>query len=364
MSAEAIGVDGLTVAYGAAPVVDGIAFAVARGEHVTLLGPSACGKTSTLRAIAGLERPVAGRIRIGGAPVFDAAMRRDVPPERRRISMVFQSYAIWPHMTVFDNVAYGLRARRAPRATIEPAVGRALALVGLHDLATRSAARLSGGQQQRVALARAIAANPEVVLLDEPLSNLDAQLRITMRTELADLRRRLGFTAIYVTHDQEEAFALSDRIVIMRAGRIEQEGSPETLHAMPRTQFVARFLGMRNVIAGSARPLHCTARAAEIRLPDGTVLRAVDNWPGPGWTGAEPAACFRPLDVSLFSEPASGQGADGVVVQRLFLGDLVQVTLRCNGYDVIAANRPRGDLIEGARLHWRVAPERCLVTWS
>jgi iron(III) transport system ATP-binding protein len=243
---------------------------------------------------------------------------------------------------------------------ILPAVERALALVGLGDFAGRSAARLSGGQQQRVALARAIACDPAVVLLDEPLSNLDAQLRIAMRTELAELRRRLGFTAVYVTHDQEEAFALSDRIIVMRAGQIEQDETPEELYASPRTQFVARFLGMRNVIPGEAVPV---SRGAELRMPDGAVLRGRAPWPRDD-ASASPAICFRPLDVALSCDASPGQGSAGVVVQRLFLGDLIQITLRCNGYDIIACDRPRDDLSEGARMHWRVPPERCVMTWS
>jgi iron(III) transport system ATP-binding protein len=360
VSEPAVAVADLAVAYGPLCAVDTVSFDVAPGEHVTLLGPSGCGKTTTLRALAGLEAPFAGRIAIGGTTVFDASLRRDLPPERRGVSMVFQSYAIWPHMTVFDNVAYGLRARRVPRTTIPPAVERALALVGLDDLAHRSAARLSGGQQQRVALARAIACDPAVVLLDEPLSNLDAQLRIAMRTELAELRRRLGFTAVYVTHDQEEAFALSDRIIVMRAGRIEQDGTPEELYASPRTQFVARFLGMRNIIPGEAGPVSC---GAELRMPDGTVLRARASWPRDD-ASASPAICFRPLDVALSCDASPGQGGAGVVVQRLFLGDLIQITLRCNGYEIIACDRPRDDLSEGARMHWRVPPERCVMTWS
>jgi len=364
VSDEAVVVEDLVVAYGPARAVDGVGFRVAAGEHVTLLGPSGCGKTTTLRAVAGLETPLHGRIRIGGICAFDAAARRDLPPERRGIAMVFQSYAIWPHMTVFDNVAYGLRARRAARAAIAQKVRHALALVGLDTFADRSAARLSGGQQQRVALARALACDPAVVLLDEPLSNLDAQLRIAMRTELAELRRRLGFTAIYVTHDQEEAFALSDRILVMRAGGIDQDGTPEALHATPRTQFVARFLGMRNVIAGEARSSACGPPAAELRMPDGTVLRARAPWPRPDNEMAMPALCFRPLDVALSPKAIDGQGGTGVVAQRLFLGDLVQITLRCNGFDIIACDRPRDDLAEGTPVHWRVPPERCVVTWS
>jgi ABC-type Fe3+/spermidine/putrescine transport system ATPase subunit len=363
VSELAVSVTDLAVDYGSARAVHAVSFGVAPGEHVTLLGPSGCGKTTILRALAGLETPSAGQIAIGGITMFDAVARQDLPPERRGVSMVFQSYAIWPHMTVFDNVAYGLRARRAPRATVARAAGRALALVGLNEFAHRSAASLSGGQQQRVALARAVACDPAVVLLDEPLSNLDAQLRIAMRTELVELRRRLGFTAVYVTHDQEEAFALSDKIVVVRAGRIEQEASPEDLHTSPRTQFVARFLGMRNVISCEAMPAQCSTGLAEVQMRDGSVVRARTPWPRD--TGAaSPAICFRPLDVELFCEPWPGQGGAGVVTQRLFLGDLVQITLRCEGYELVASARPRDDLVEGARLHWRVPPERCVVTWS
>ena len=198
--------------------------------------------------------------------------------------MVFQSYAIWPHMTVFDNVAFGFRVRGVRRAAARAAVERALSLVDLAGFADRPATRLSGGQQQRVALARALACDAKVVLLDEPLSNLDAQLRIAMRDELAELRRRLGFTAIYVTHDQEEAFALSDRIIVMRAGRIEQQGTPSEIHDAPRTRFVARFLGMKNILAaeiaavgdragrGAARAGYRAARA-----------RPLAEWHGPGF---------------------------------------------------------------------------------
>ena len=353
---EAVAVEGLEVAYGPVLAVDEVAFTVARGEHVTLLGPSGCGKTTTLRAVAGLETPRAGRIAIGGVEVFGAG--KNLPPEQRDISMVFQSYAIWPHMTVFENVAYGLRARGAAKANISTAVQRALALVGLEAFAARPAPLLSGGQQQRVALARALAVDPRVVLLDEPLSNLDAQLRLSMRAELADLRRRLGFTAIYVTHDQEEAFALSDRIVVMRGGRIEQDGTPAALHAAPRTQFVARFLGMRNVIAAQATP---GSDIVEARLADGSVLQARNPWPG---VGDAPALCFRPINVTLSAGAMSGQGSAGEVTQILFLGDLMQVTLRCAGYEIVACDRPRDDIKEGARLSWSVTPVRCLVAWT
>src|SRR5204863_5686313 len=211
---------------------------------------SGCGKTTTLRAIAGLEEPSSGSIRIAGTTVYSAAERRNVPVERRGISMVFQSYAVWPHMSVFDNVAYGLRVRKLGRAEIAAQVERALDLVQMRQYADRSASLLSGGQQQRVALARAIAFSPSVLLFDEPLSNLDAKLRAEMRVELRELQRRLGVTSVYVTHDQEEALAISDRVIVMHIGGIEQIGTPEDIYHRPRTRFVADFVGSANLIAG------------------------------------------------------------------------------------------------------------------
>ena len=350
-------VDALEIGYGGLTAVDRVSFTVNSGEHVTLLGPSGCGKTTTLRAIAGLETPRGGRIEIEGAPVFDAAHRRNVPPEKRGLSMVFQSYAIWPHMTVFDNVAFGFRARGLSRDRARPAVERALALVDLASYADRSATKLSGGQQQRVALARAIAYESKVILLDEPLSNLDAQLRITMRAELGELRRRLGFTAIYVTHDQEEAFALSDRIIVMRSGKIEQQGTPAEIHGKPRTRFVAAFLGMKNILDAVCVP---DGPGAAIVRVAGAALRARDPW-GQGLQ-ADVAVSFRPIDVALtLDEDAPGQGGSGVVRRRMFLGDLAHYYMDANGVEICAYDRPREELSEGAMVQWRGAPESCLI---
>ena len=355
MNAPFLSVEQLEVAYGSVVAVGGVDFTVSRGEHVTLLGPSGCGKTTTLRLIAGLDAPTRGRITIDGETVTDAATRRSVPPERRGLSMVFQSYAIWPHMTVFDNVAFGFRMRGVSRADARPAVERALALVDLAGLMDRPATQLSGGQQQRVALARALACDAKIVLLDEPLSNLDAQLRIAMRNELAELRRRLGFTAIYVTHDQEEAFALSDRIIVMRAGRIEQQGTPAGIHEAPRTRFVARFLGMTNIIAAGIAPVG--AGQVEAKLAHDIVLRARDPWPN----GAVPAVVgigFRPMDVALTLD---GEGVEGVVARSLYLGDVAHYTIRSGPLEITAYDRPRPELAEGSKVRWRVPLERCLV---
>ncbi|HEX2171334.1 MAG TPA: ABC transporter ATP-binding protein, partial [Dehalococcoidia bacterium] len=220
-----IEVENLVVKYGDVTAVNGVSFAIRRGEHLTLLGPSGCGKTTTLRAIAGLEQPASGEILIDGKPVYSSSRHVNVPTEKRGLSMVFQSYAIWPHMTVFDNVAYGLRVRRLPKKEIEEKVHWALGLVRMNDFARRSAAKLSGGQQQRVALARSFAFSPSVLLFDEPLSNLDAKLRAEMRLEIKDLQQQIGITSVYVTHDQEEALAISDRVIVMNVGIIEQIGT-------------------------------------------------------------------------------------------------------------------------------------------
>jgi iron(III) transport system ATP-binding protein len=355
VTAAYLSVEDLVVSYGPVIAVGGVSFDIRQGEHVTLLGPSGCGKTTTLRAIAGLETPTGGRIVIDGVPVADPAARRHVPPERRGLSMVFQSYAIWPHMTVFDNVAFGLRVRGMRRSAAQPAVERALSLVDLAGFGDRPATRLSGGQQQRVALARALACDAKVMLLDEPLSNLDAQLRIAMRTDLAELRRHLGFTSIYVTHDQEEAFALSDRIIVMRAGRIEQQGTPTEIHEAPRTRFVASFLGMKNILAADI--VMIGSGRVEARLTPEIVLRARDPWPN----GSAPISAgvgFRPADVQLGPD---GEGTEGVITRALYLGDTVQYTIRSGAIEITAHDRPRPELIEGRKVRWRVPPECCLV---
>lgn len=232
--------------------VDGVSFVVKEGEVVSLLGPSGCGKTTTLRCLAGLEFPDQGSITIGGKQMVGPGMR-PVAPEERGLSMVFQQYALWPHMSVLENVIFGLSVRKRPKQEIAESAQRALQMVKLWSYRDRSISQLSGGQQQRVALARALAFDPQVVLFDEPLSNLDAKLREEMRIELIELQRRLGFAALYVTHDQEEAISLSDRVIVMSAGRIEQSGPPEEVWGAPRTAFVAEFIGESNKLEGTLR---------------------------------------------------------------------------------------------------------------
>ncbi|WP_089721875.1 ABC transporter ATP-binding protein, partial [Candidatus Entotheonella palauensis] len=236
-------VRGLKKHFGPEVAVAGIDFEVPEGHFVTLLGPSGCGKTTTLRCLAGLERPDAGEIDIGEQCVAAPSRNIWVPPEKRNMGMVFQSYAVWPHLTVFDNIAYGLRVRGMGRSEIAKRTQETLDLVGLSGFADRYATQLSGGQQQRVSLARALAYNPRVILFDEPLSNLDAKLREHMRLELTRLQQRLGITAVYVTHDQSEALVMSDTIIVMNHGHILQQGAPEAIYAEPASRFVADFVG-------------------------------------------------------------------------------------------------------------------------
>ncbi|MFI7495323.1 ABC transporter ATP-binding protein [Kocuria sp. M4R2S49] len=254
----------------AAPAVPSLDLEIEEGEFLTLLGPSGCGKTTTLRCIAGLERPTGGRLSIGDEVVDAPAERRHVPPEKRDIGMVFQSYALWPHMSVAANVGYPLRMRKVSVPERAQRVREVLEMVGLDEYASRMATDLSGGQQQRVALARALVASPRLMLFDEPLSNLDARLRQDMRAELRDMHRRVGTTSVYVTHDQEEAVSLSSRIVLLNKGRIEQVGTPREIYWHPVSHFVADFVGYDNFL--KATVVTSDGHGVAVRL-DGTDLR-------------------------------------------------------------------------------------------
>jgi iron(III) transport system ATP-binding protein len=242
--------EGIEKHFGGVQAVRGVTLEIPEGVLVSFLGPSGCGKTTSLRIVAGLEAPTGGRILVDGRVLSDS--HGVVPPERRGMGMVFQSYAVWPHMTVFDNVAFGLRLRRWARKAIRTKVQTVLELVNMAEYAARYPTQLSGGQQQRVALARALATEPAILLLDEPLSNLDALLREKMRFEIRSLQQRLGITTIYVTHSQEEALVLSDVVATMNEGRIVEMGPPEELYRRPRTRFVATFIGLANILEGRA----------------------------------------------------------------------------------------------------------------
>jgi len=246
-------IENLTKTFGEVKAVNNLNIGIETGKLLVLLGPSGCGKTTTLRCIAGFEKPDTGRIIIGDKVVTDPRNGINLPSEKRGLGMVFQSYAIWPHMTVFENVAYGLKMRKWSRAEIKERVDKVLDLTGLHGLAERPAPMLSGGQMQRVALARNLAYRPDVLLLDEPLSNLDSKLRKRLRFELRELQLRIGFTAVYVTHDQSEAVSLADKIILMKDGLIEQQGTAENIYNKPRNAFVADFIGAANLVPAVVR---------------------------------------------------------------------------------------------------------------
>jgi len=353
----------LVVRYGAVAAVRGVTFSVAAGEHVTLLGPSGCGKTTTLRAIAGLEQPAAGEIRIDGRPVFSSSPRVQVPPERRGLSMVFQSYAIWPHMTVYDNVAYGLRVRRMAEAEIGERVRWALDLVQLGALGDRSASKLSGGQQQRVALARAFVFSPAVLLFDEPLSNLDAKLRAEMRLEIKELQRRLGITSVYVTHDLEEALAISDRVIVMRDGVIEQIGTPAEIYDLPRNTFVADFVGSANLIRGRRRPDLEREGTVVLETAGGAIVHGAAHGRR---VGAEPLFSVRTVHVRLARErPTVAVNVwPATVRRRVFQGDFTQYHVEWDGRPLVVRTVATDPVAEGDVVFLSVDPGRCVLLES
>lgn len=300
-----------------AVAIDGISLEIAEGEVLSLLGPSGCGKTTTLRCVAGLEEADEGSINIDGRTVFSAVTgeRTVVPPERRGLSMVFQQYALWPHMTVFENVAFGLSVRRVSKSDTADAVARALDRVQMARFKDRQISQLSGGQQQRVALARALAFDPKLILFDEPLSNLDAKLREEMRMVLLELQRDLGFTAIYVTHDQLEAISLSTRVAILNHGRIQQIAAPREIWGNPATSFVAEFLGDSNVLNGEFLRADGTQ---QLRVSEGLSLHVADN---PSLNSGDRAVGY--LDYSRIDILAGKTSASG---PNQFTGDITLVS--------------------------------------
>ena len=305
---------GLAKRYGAAVAVDGVDLAIDQGEMVALVGPSGCGKTTVLRMIAGLIEPDAGQVLIGGQNVTRA------PVHQRNLGLVFQSYALFPHMSVFENVAFGLRRRGVREPELGRRVGAALELVRLDHLAARFPKQLSGGQQQRVALARSVVTEPRVLLLDEPLSNLDASLRDDMRVELRRLQQRLGITTVFVTHDQQEALTLADRMAVMRAGRIVQLGAPQEVYERPATSFVAGFVGRSNLF-----PVEVLSEG--LRGPGGLTLRAAQAPPAGRIVGA-----LRHEKLRLHGTPPPNANAFAAeVVLRAFAGSQAQFVLRLAG---------------------------------
>lgn len=338
-----IKVENLTLKYGEAVAVDDLSLGIKSGELLVLLGPSGCGKTSTMRSVAGLETPFAGRISVGEQVVFDREEKVSIPAHKRQIGMVFQSYAIWPHKTVFQNVAFPLKMQKLDRTAIKDKVERTLALVGLDGLGERGASQLSGGQMQRVALARSIAMEPKVLLLDEPLSNLDARLRDLLRFELRFMQQQLRLTTIYVTHDQSEALALADRIAVMDQGKIVQMDTPVQLYRRPKNVFVADFLGVANLWA--SRQKGTTAGGHPIMTLGDTSLEIVSGDPLPSQTDA--SVCIRPENLQVLeqgSSPATINVWPGVVTVASFLGATTRYRIQLDGgpeVDVVSSKLDR-----------------------
>ncbi|HEY4719218.1 MAG TPA: ABC transporter ATP-binding protein [Candidatus Methylomirabilis sp.] len=353
----AVVIENLEKRFGDFLAVDDLTLEIPEGKILTLLGPSGCGKSTTLRCLAGLERPDAGEIRFDGEVIFSKARGIFVPPERRRIGMVFQSYAIWPHMTVFENVAYPLRVRRTPRDAIERRVREALRMVGLEGLAQRPAPPLSGGQQQRVALARALVAEPKVILFDEPLSNLDAKLREETRKELRTFLGELKITAVYVTHDRIEALVLSDTIAIMRAGQIIEVGSPKKIYFDADTRFVADFIGRANLV--KATVLAHEGDHTTVGSGLGTIACQRRDIP----IGSEATLCIRPEFLRFArGEAAGGKNIlNGRVESLVFIGEAYEGEIRVGTERLLAKIDPDANLKEGDLVSFSVDPAHCLL---
>jgi iron(III) transport system ATP-binding protein len=342
---------GLTKRYGSLAVVDAVSLKIEHGLLVCLLGPSGCGKTTTLRLIAGFVEPTEGEIAVGARVVSSPA--RTLPPESRNMSMIFQSYALWPHMTVADNVAYGLTLRKVSRADIAKKVAAILATTKLSPLADRYPGELSGGQQQRVALARALIVEPETLLLDEPLSNLDANLREEMRFEVRRLHDQYRYTTVYVTHDQSEAMTTADLIAVMNQGKIEQLGPPEDIYDRPRSEFVARFIGAANIIKGKALDRDHVSVA-------GVPLRCVGAELKPG---ADTAISIRQHEARLTVAPPGGTSDNmlpGTVTRNVFLGNSRDYMVELgDGTQMRAVTAPQESIPQGAKVWIHLPPERC-----
>jgi iron(III) transport system ATP-binding protein len=342
---------GLTKRYGDAVALDNVSLEIAHGTLVCLLGPSGCGKTTALRLLAGFTEPSAGEIALGDRVV--SSPRRTLPPEQRNVSMVFQSYALWPHMTVAQNIAYGLELRKLDRATIARKVAGILATARLDALAERYPAELSGGQQQRVSLARALIVEPDTLLLDEPLSNLDANLREEMRFEVRRLHDAYRYTTVYVTHDQSEAMTTADLIAVMNLGRIEQIGSPHEVYEHPRSEFVARFLGGSNIVRGKAIDAsHIALAGSPLRCSEASLV-----------PGAEVAISIRQHDIGLTAAaPQADNAAPGTVVRNVFLGSTRDYIVEAkDGTQLRVTAAPEVDFAPGAGVWLTLPPGRCRV---
>ena len=354
-------VQGLVKLFGHDRAVDDVSFGVAKGKFLTLLGPSGCGKTTTLMSIAGLHTIDAGLIRVGGVVYTAPAEGLFLPPEKRDIGMVFQSYAIWPHMTVAENVAYPLEIRKVERAEIDARVADVLRLVGLSQMADKLATQLSGGQQQRAALARAIVSRPRLLLFDEPLSNLDLKLREQMRVELKRIQHEVGITSIYVTHDQAEALVMSDEIIVMSKGRIQQKGGPREIYARPVNAYVSNFIGVANLLKGRVVTVSAPGRGAVEIAANGRAVRLPCLLGAGMAAGAEAVISVRPENVEATRQNGGGPCLEGEVIQAIFLGNCVDCRVRWGEFEWKVMAHPRAGLKAGEKVYLRLDPEHTLA---
>jgi len=345
--------------FGHIVAVNRVSLDIEKGEIVTLLGPSGCGKTTTLRCIAGLEKPDEGDVIIDGKPMFSQGF---VPPSQRGIGMVFQNYAVWPHLRVFDNVAYGLKIQKVPKQEIKQRVTEVLESVGLAGLERRYPGQLSGGQQQRVALARALVRNPKVLLLDEPLSNLDAKLRERMRFEIKSLVKRMNMTSVYVTHDQAEAMVISDRIAIMKAGNLVQVGTPEEIYKKPANRFVADFIGTTNFIPGEVSQIDKDRQLVSLQAEFGKILcRVFDS--AMVSPNQKVHASIRPEEIEVYISPPKDKENlfKGTIMHRAYLGNFLYLFVNVD-HTLIRIQAPYDiKQKEGEELFLFLNPEKCIV---
>lgn len=340
--------------------VNRIQLEVKEGELLTLLGPSGCGKTTTLRCIAGLERPEEGDVIIDGKPMISEGF---VQPSKRGIGMMFQNYAVWPHMKVYNNIVYGLRLQKISRQGIKEKAKEVLELVGLQGLEDRYPGQLSGGQQQRVALARALIRNPKVLLLDEPLSNLDAKLREKMRFEIKSLVKRMGITSVYVTHDQAEAMVISDRIVVMEKGNIVQIGTPHEIYEKPANRFVADFIGAMNFMPGDVVQALPGTNEVYVRTEFSEKLLCRSIGQDATTPGQKVYASVRPEDVEVFLKPPqTGENIfKGTIIHKAYLGNFLFLFVSINGAMIRVQAPYQLSQEEGHELYLSLNPQKCMV---
>jgi iron(III) transport system ATP-binding protein len=354
-------VKGLVKYFGDDRAVDDITFGIPEGKFLTLLGPSGCGKTTTLMSIAGLHKPDAGEIKLGETTFTSTENNVYLPPEKRDIGMVFQSYAIWPHMTLEKNVSYPLDIRKVNQSEIDDRVLATIRLVGLEDMMGKDATQLSGGQQQRAALARAIVFHPKLLLFDEPLSNLDLKLREKMRVELKRIQNEVGITSVYVTHDQAEALVMSDDIIVMSKGKIEQTGGPHAIYARPRTRYVSNFIGIANLIEGRIARTAGEGRG-EIEITRNGERALLPCLLADGLSEGDAAVLsVRPENIHAMREKPDGHSLEGEVIQTVFLGNYLDCRVRWQDFEWKIQAHPREHLREGERVYLHLDADHTLA---